>query len=255
MKHIKKYNEGFLDFFKPKETYDDKLILKFINRIKNSDSLKIKDVTNNLPNWVSKCQSGHEPEYYNKIYLVEFSDVNVLITSDRHDILNNDNNIISSRKCNYKWKIFMNSMDMCEHIKAIESIRKKMFIEVDNKYKELENKKRIERIDTEINDSEYMSESIGTEIVFKGKRNPNLVIMVKKGPDGRITSIVNKSGIRFPFQIGQLFQRNIETWACNNNFYMDGKDTCPEKKIFGVRASDVPKGHEWRHIYPNRFKK
>ena len=99
------------------------------------------------------------------------------------------------------------------------------------------------------------NESVETEIVFKGKRNPNLVIMVKKGPDGRITSIVNKSGIRFPFQIGQLFQRNIETWACNNNFYMNGKDTCPEKKIFGVRASDVPQGHEWRHIYPNKFKK
>ena len=28
---------------------------------------------------------------------------------------------------------------------------------------------------------------------------------------------------------------------------MDGKDTCPEKKIFGVRAKDVPQGHEWRH--------
>ena len=35
---------------------------------------------------------------------------------------------------------------------------------------------------------------------------------------------------------------------------MDGKDTCPEKKIFGVRAKDVPQGHEWRHIFPNKFK-
>lgn len=99
------------------------------------------------------------------------------------------------------------------------------------------------------------NESIETEIVLKGKRNPNLIIMVKKGRDGRITSIVNKSGIRFPFQVGQLLQRNIETWACNNNFYIDGNDTCPEKKIFGVKVSDVPQGHEWRHIFPNKFKK
>jgi hypothetical protein len=39
-----------------------------------------------------------------------------------------------------------------------------------------------------------------------------------------------------------------------NNFLMDGQDTCPEKKIFGVRASDVPQGHEWRHIFPHKFK-
>lgn len=98
------------------------------------------------------------------------------------------------------------------------------------------------------------NESIENEVVFKGKRNPNLIIMVKKGADGRISSIVNKSGIRFPFQVGQLFQRNIETWACNNNFYMDDKDTCPEKKIFGVKAKDVPQGHEWRSLFPNKFR-
>jgi hypothetical protein len=92
------------------------------------------------------------------------------------------------------------------------------------------------------------------EIIFKGKRNPNLKIIVKKTPDGRITSVVNMSGIRFPFDVGQLISRNIETWACNNNFYMDDKDTCPEKKIMGIRKSDIPKGHELRHLYPNKFK-
>ena len=35
---------------------------------------------------------------------------------------------------------------------------------------------------------------------------------------------------------------------------MDGKDTCPEKKIMGMRASDIPKGHELRHIFPHKFK-
>lgn len=96
-------------------------------------------------------------------------------------------------------------------------------------------------------------ESYEKTIIFTGKRNARLVIKVlTRG--GRIISIENESGIRFPFQEGQLLSRNIETWACNNNFYMDGKDTCPEKKIFGVRASDVPQGHEWRHIFPNKFR-
>jgi len=49
-------------------------------------------------------------------------------------------------------------------------------------------------------------------------------------------------------------QRNVETWACNNNFYMDDRDTCPEEKIFGVKVSDVPQGHEWRTIFPNKFR-
>ena len=63
------------------------------------------------------------------------------------------------------------------------------------------------------------------EVVFTNKRNPRLVITIKKSPDGRITNIENETGIRFPFSIGQLLQRNVEVWACNNNFSMDGKDT------------------------------
>ena len=91
-------------------------------------------------------------------------------------------------------------------------------------------------------------------IVFTNKRNTRLSITVNVSPDGRIVDIENETGIRFPFSIGQSLSRNIEVWACNNNFYMDGADTCPEKKIFGVRAKDVPQGHEWRHIFPNKFK-
>jgi hypothetical protein len=97
-------------------------------------------------------------------------------------------------------------------------------------------------------------------IVFTNKRNPRMSISVSVSPDSRITYIENETGsasnggIRFPFSVGQSLSRNIEVWACNNNFYMDGKDTCPEKKIFGVKASDVPPGHEWRHIFPNKFR-
>ena len=92
------------------------------------------------------------------------------------------------------------------------------------------------------------------EIIFTNKRNPRLEIIVTKSPDGRITNIENETGMRFPFSVGQILNRTAEVWACNNNFLIDGKDTCPEKKIFGVRASDAPQGHEWRHIFPHKFK-
>lgn len=67
------------------------------------------------------------------------------------------------------------------------------------------------------------------EVVFVNKRNPRLSFSVFKTPNGRITRIENCS-VRFPFHVGQIFNRSIEVWACNNNFLMDGKDTCPEKK-------------------------
>jgi len=92
-----------------------------------------------------------------------------------------------------------------------------------------------------------------SEIIFKNKRNPNLIITVFISRDRRIESIENETGIRFPFSIGQPINRNIESWACNNNFLMDGKDTCPEKKVFGIKSSDIPKGHPLRHLYPNKF--
>jgi hypothetical protein len=90
------------------------------------------------------------------------------------------------------------------------------------------------------------------EIIFQSKRNRNITITISV-QGGRITSIDNPTNFRFPYQQGQPFNRGLETWACNNNFLMDGKDTCPEKKIFGVSAKDVPQGHEWRTIFPNKF--
>lgn len=111
----------------------------------------------------------------------------------------------------------------------------------------------ITEVTTESNKS--INEEFGkSQIVFTGKRNPRLTIVVKISRDRRISEIENKTGIRFPFVVGQVISRNIEVWACNNNFLMDDQDTCPEKKIFGVRSSDVPQGHEWRHIFPHKFK-
>lgn len=91
------------------------------------------------------------------------------------------------------------------------------------------------------------------EVIFTHKRNPSLEIKVMKTPDGRITSVENNAQVRFPFSEGQVLNRMVEVWACNNSFLMDGKETCPEKKLFGIRTKDIPQGHELRRIYPNRF--
>jgi len=71
---------------------------------------------------------------------------------------------------------------------------------------------------------------------------------------GRIQSIDNNSGVNFPFRVGQSYTRSIETWACNNGFKIDGKSPCPEEKIFGIRKSDIPQGHELRMLFPNKFR-
>jgi hypothetical protein len=127
--------------------------------------------------------------------------------------------------------------------------------EEENKRKQKEFEKETEEMERNLeNDDIEESLLTNSSITFTNKRNPRLVITIQLDTKRRISEIENKTGIRFPFSVGQPLNRNIEVWACNNNFLMDGKDTCPEKKIFGVRASDGPQGHEWRHIFPNKFK-
>lgn len=106
-------------------------------------------------------------------------------------------------------------------------------------------------------DGGYLVESnVEREIKFVSKRNRTVAFNVYKNPDGRITRIEkpNHVHVNFPFKIGQILNRNVETWACNNSFYINGKDTCPEEKVFGIRKSDIPHGHELRHLFPNKFR-
>lgn len=92
-----------------------------------------------------------------------------------------------------------------------------------------------------------------SEITFKfTSRNGRDLLVTVQG--GRITNIDNKTGIRFPFSEGQTYNRSIETWACNNNFKIDGKNPCPDKKVFGIKTKDIPKGHELRMLYPSKFR-
>jgi hypothetical protein len=267
MKHLKKYNEGFLDYFK-KDTNDDKITLDMIHRlekVKDENPYEIDEIHSNtkkLPTWFSgignSIENGVRSEYYNKIYLVRFDDVDLVISNDRHTLIDNQTGqYAGEKKCVNKWKLFIgNSSGLAERIRSKESYRIKLFKLIDKIYNEDKERKRFDRIQTEINPAaDLIDEGLHErEVKFTNKRNPRLEIVVTKSPDGRITNIENETGIRFPFSVGQLLQRNVEVWACNNNFLMDGKDTCPEKKIFGVKASDVPQGHEWRHIFPNKFR-
>lgn len=90
-------------------------------------------------------------------------------------------------------------------------------------------------------------------IIFTKKVNRNVEIVLQV-QGGRITDIENAQRFHFPFHKGQMFQMNVWEWARVNGWLVDGKDLSREEKIFGVRVSDVPQGHEWRLIYPSKFK-
>lgn len=92
------------------------------------------------------------------------------------------------------------------------------------------------------------------KITFKNKLRPQINIVVTKTPDGRIVEIENSFNVNFPFKVGQILNMNHEVWACNNNYLVDEKNTCPEEKIFGIKKSDIPHGHELRMLYPGKFK-
>jgi hypothetical protein len=266
MKYIKTY-EGLFDFFR-KKSEDDNIALEFIKRLK-----RVKGIS---PYPLSYNPQGSDEDTELMRYRVIFDDTPIRI--GRYSVTNprfsrgwdeetqerwirEDGAVKKNNKVFYR--LYLETPD--ESVLAKCDILEELFDLTEKVFKENKTAKRIKKIRDEMNpaadvlnkdlDDESIDESIyEREIVFTSKRNPRLVIIVKKSPDGRITEIENESGIRFPFSVGQLLQRNVEVWACNNNFLMDGKDTCPDKKIFGVKTKDVPQGHEWRHIFPNKFR-
>ena len=72
---------------------------------------------------------------------------------------------------------------------------------------------------------------------------------------GVFTRVDNQSGCLFPWQVGQPYHRDVETWAERNNFLFDGEDLSKkDQKIFGIRVEDVPQGHPLRFMYPSKFR-
>jgi hypothetical protein len=92
------------------------------------------------------------------------------------------------------------------------------------------------------------------EIVMTSRMGREIIMKIHHG---KIEEIENNTGIVFPFVTGQPLQIPfIKAWACRNGFKWNGKDACQqsEKKIFGVKIKDVPQGHEWRRIWPGKFR-
>ncbi len=158
MKHLKSYNEGLLDYFK-KNTPDDKLTLSMINRlekIKDNNPYYIggiMDGVGELPTWISYYKGVNDREFYSIIYLVRFDDVDILVTNDRHNLVNETGEHVRQELCEHPWKLFIgsNSNELCEKIKSRESYRIKLFKLVDKIYKSDIERDRIERISNEIN--------------------------------------------------------------------------------------------------------
>ena len=90
------------------------------------------------------------------------------------------------------------------------------------------------------------------EIILQSKRNRNIIITLDI-EGGRITNIDNPNNFRFLYQVGELYNRGVETWAKNNNFLFNGKDLSENDKIMGIRKKDIPQGHPLRQIYKNKF--
>ena len=101
---------------------------------------------------------------------------------------------------------------------------------------------------------DFINEAYKRSVELKNKRNNTLIITFDV-IGGIMQNIVTPDGIRFPYEEGQPYNIGMETWCCNNNYLMDGKDMCPEPKIFGMRAKDIPQGHPLRSIYPGKFRK
>ena len=254
--------EGLFDFFSKKVNEDDKIALEYINRLK-----KVKGI---CPYKINH-DPGERGENNFKIdkWVVDFDDTPIKLWSAISLRSNGfdyqcQELLISKGLSKYSKFEFYGLNVICvgdpENCKASAKVLKELVELVESVYKNDKEARRIENIKTNMNkaadliNDEPIKESIyEREVVFTNKRNPRLVITIKKNPDGRITEIQNETGMRFPFSVGQILNRTAEVWACNNNFLMDGKDTCPDKKIFGVKTKDVPQGHEWRHIFPHKF--
>jgi hypothetical protein len=90
-------------------------------------------------------------------------------------------------------------------------------------------------------------------IVLTSRQGRTITI---KMTHGKIEEIDNESGVRFPFVTGQPFTIFMKNWACRNGFKWNGENACDpgEDKIFGVKKKFIPKGHEWRQIFPGKFR-
>lgn len=91
------------------------------------------------------------------------------------------------------------------------------------------------------------------EIILTSRQGRDIKVTVKHG---KIEEIDNQSGVTFPFFTGQPVTVFMKGWACNHGFKWNGENACDpgEKKVFGIKAKYIPKEHEWRKIWPGKFR-
>jgi hypothetical protein len=105
-----------------------------------------------VPSWCYELPKSEEAEYYNKIYLIKFDDLDLIITNDRHSLVDNQTGqIVGEEKCKNQWKLLIGNDEIAERIQAKESIRRKIFRLVDEIYKRDKEVRRVQKIKREIN--------------------------------------------------------------------------------------------------------
>lgn len=92
------------------------------------------------------------------------------------------------------------------------------------------------------------------EVILTSNRGRDIKLTIRHG---KLEQIMNSADVYFPFVEGQPFQIPfLKGWACRNGFKWNGKSACEpaEKKIFGIKAKDIPKGHPLRQVYRSKFR-
>jgi len=124
-----------------------------LEKIKGESPYEITNIAKGkIPSWCYELPKSEDAEYYNKIYLVKFDDLDLIITNDRHSLVDNQTGQrVGEEKCKNQWKLLIGNDEIAERILAKESIRKKIFELVDSIYKRDKEVKRINKIKREIN--------------------------------------------------------------------------------------------------------
>lgn len=96
--------------------------------------------------------------------------------------------------------------------------------------------------------NELASEDTLKKFILTSKRTKSAKITIFVDREYRIVNIINEIKIIFPFKIDSTLRLvRLAKWACDNEFFVNGKDTCEEGKVFGISKSDIPQGHPLRY--------
>lgn len=96
--------------------------------------------------------------------------------------------------------------------------------------------------------NELASEDTLKKFILTSKRTKS-EITIFVDIEYRIVYIVNEKKIIFPFKINTTLRLvKLAKWACDNGYFVNGKNTCEEGKVFGISKSDIPQGHPLGYV-------